>query len=187
MHKTGGGPPLTPPKPDELTLLAESVMQSDLQPALKQLDSAGVENGLERTLNCTKGEELSISHLEEELPRLVAVDEHGAGSSSTTNTNTTTTATSSEYLTPSTCRCISPVTASGSVGEQKKIERKREIANEKSQAVKKLRLEQTAQREKISNVLETEIKKVSEKACQFMDDLLEIKCLKRHANLWTVF
>ncbi|KAK3889762.1 hypothetical protein Pcinc_006325 [Petrolisthes cinctipes] len=53
-HETSGGPCPTPPKLDELTLLAESVMQNDLQPALEQLDSVDVESGLEG-INCTVG------------------------------------------------------------------------------------------------------------------------------------
>ncbi|KAK4303885.1 hypothetical protein Pmani_024135 [Petrolisthes manimaculis] len=46
-HITGGGPPPTPPKPDELTLLAESIMENDLQPAKEQLDTEDIDSGLQ--------------------------------------------------------------------------------------------------------------------------------------------
>ncbi|KAK3865590.1 hypothetical protein Pcinc_028812 [Petrolisthes cinctipes] len=184
-HETGGGPCPTPPKLDELTLLAESVMQNDLQPALEQLDSVDVESGLEG-INCTVGtdgtlqfeasdgelEEYGLARIEEELPSLVDEAVHGQSSKScTTNSTTTATSRGSSFTTPS--RGSSPATVSGCVSVKNKIQRKRKRSDAKSEAIKKLRLEQTAHRERISSVLETEVRKVSNKACEFMDGILE--------------
>lgn len=56
---------------------------------------------------------------------------------------------------------------------RKKIQRKRKIVEAKSEAIKKLRLEQTTNREKMSNIIETEVKRVTDKAIQFMDGVME--------------
>ncbi|KAK3878787.1 hypothetical protein Pcinc_016598 [Petrolisthes cinctipes] len=184
-HETGGGPCPTPPKLDELTLLAESVMQNDLQPALEQLDSVDVESCLEG-INCTVGtdgtlqfeasdgelEELGLARIEEKLPSLVDEAMHGQSSKScTTNSTKTATSRGSSFTTPS--RGSSPATVSGCVSVKNKIQRKRKISDAKSEAITKLHLEQTAHRERISSVLETELRKVSNKACEFMDGILE--------------
>ncbi|KAK4316356.1 hypothetical protein Pmani_012485 [Petrolisthes manimaculis] len=160
-------------------------MQNDLQPAREQLDSADVESGLEG-IDCTIGtdgtlqfetsdgelEELGLARIEEELPSLVDEAVYGQSSKScTTNSTTTATSRASNFTTPS--RDSSPATVSGCVSVKNKIQRKRKLSDGKSEAIKKMRLEQAAHRERVSSVLETEVRKVSNKACEFMDGILE--------------
>lgn len=122
-------------------------------------------------LYVTEVEELGLSQLEEDLPMLVDADEPLENSSSNSINTPTVASTSSEYSTSS--NNSSPITENGSVAVQKKKKRKRKISQEKSDAIKKLKHEQTAQREKIASVIETEVKKVSDTACRFMDGILD--------------
>ncbi|KAK4307945.1 hypothetical protein Pmani_020337 [Petrolisthes manimaculis] len=179
-HITGGGPPPTPPKPDELTLLAESIMENDLQLAKEQLDIDDIDSGLQllKDDGTFTGEDTVVidipegdvemlvfspsgkvpmeqeSLLLQDLSTIIAEEDHVESSSTLPSTSSS-----------------SPVMDNNSV--KKKIQRKRKISYEKSVALKKLKFDQTVQKEKTANILEQETKKVSDKAVEFLDGTLQ--------------
>lgn len=179
-HKTGGGPPPTPPEPDELTLLAETVMGNDLQPAEEQMDSEDVEHGINiLTSNLAPGDD-EVVILDVTAPEVFSA----SPSNTNLGQNVILDMPSEDFLeledpgeSSTTSPSTSPAMLDLNSSVSGKVQCKRKMSISRSWAMKKLRFDQTMQRERTAQVLETQAGLVAQKAVEFLDGALD--CLRK--------
>ncbi|KAK4317996.1 hypothetical protein Pmani_010950 [Petrolisthes manimaculis] len=144
-HITGGGPPPTPPKPDELTLLAESIMENDLQPAKEQLDTEDIDSGLQllKDDGTFTGEDTVVIDIPEGDMEMLSFSPSGK--------------------VPMEQESLLLQDLSTIIAKEDHVESSSTLPSTSS----------SSPREKTANILEQETKKVSDKAVEFLDGTLQ--------------